>query len=494
MAKDKISKRTFLKTAAAAAALAPVVSQFSKSAFPAPGGPANIVLICADDLGSGDLGFDGAGNPVRRPMRAGNPSISSRASGAPRIPTPNIDQLAYEGVRLTQFNAAGPVCSPSRAALLTGRYPVRVGVTDVLFPADKTGLSGAETTIAGMLKKRGYKTSCIGKWHLGSQTQYLPTNHGFDEFFGLPYSHDMSPLPLMRNCDVIEAQADLTTLTPRYTQEAVKFITDSKGAPFFLYLAHFLPHIPILTSAQFQGKSTFGPYGDAVEEIDWSVGQVLSALEENGLDQNTLVMLTSDHGPWYQGSAGELRGRKGETLEGGVRVPFIARFPGQIPKNLVSHGVASNMDILPTLARISGAALPPNPLDGDDIWPMLTGVADDVNRGVLLYFDCWNIQCARLGRWKLHVARYNSVVWGPAPAGGRLNLPLPKPELYDLESDPAEAYDVADANPEIVAAIQERINTSLPTFPDQVRSAWQKTQSLKVEDTPSGALPVLKSL
>jgi arylsulfatase A len=488
----RISKRAFLKTAAAAA-IAPAASRFSLSVRAMPSRPPSVVLICADDLGSGDLSFTRSPSITRRQMPARDLGNTAPAPDPTCIRTPNLDLLASEGVRLTQFNAASPVCSPSRAAMLTGRYPARMGVPDVLFPSDKIGLPVTETTIASMLKPLGYKTVCVGKWHLGSQTQFLPTNHGFDEFFGLPYSHDMSPLPLMHDCEVIEAQADVATLTPRCTQRAVQFIAESKGAPFFLYMAHFLPHIPLISSAQFRGKSPCGPYGDAVEEIDWSVGQILDTLREHGLDQNTFVMFTSDHGPWYQGSAGHLRGHKGETLEGGVRVPFIARFPGQIPQHQVNRGIASNLDILPTVARITGARLPGEPLDGTDIWPLLSGAAQEINREVLLYFDGWHLQCAKLGQWKLHVARYNSVVWGPAPAGGRLNLPLPKPELYDLESDPTESYDVAEANPEVVAAIQARLRALLPTFPEQVRSAWETTQSLKVENTPSGALPVLKS-
>jgi arylsulfatase A len=464
----KISKRTFLK-AAAAAALVPVVSSKPQSLSPQLNSPPNIVLIYMDDLGYGDLNCYGS-----------------------KMATLHINQMAQEGVRFLQFTSAAPVCSPSRAALLTGRYPARTGVPGVLQPADNTGLPRSEVTIASMLKAQGYKTMCIGKWHLGSQAPHLPTDHGFDEFFGLLYSHDMSPLPLMHNNEVIEDPVDLATLTPRYNEQAVQFIANAGSSPFFLYFAHFLPHIPLVSSKDYEGTSAFGPYGDAISEIDGTVGQILGALKDNGLDQNTLVMLSSDHGPWHQGSTANLKKRKGDTFEGGVRVPFIASFPGQIPKGSISTGLASNMDIVPTLARLCNAPLPGNAIDGTDIWPLITGEADDIDRDVLLYFDGWYLQCARLGRWKLHLTRYNAAAWGPAPPEGFLNLPLPKPELYNLETDPGENFDVADRNPEIVAAIRARVETMLADFPQPVRDGWRFVQSLKVENTPSGALPVLK--
>jgi arylsulfatase A len=453
------SKRQFLKAAAAAVLLpmAPLAQNRSP----------NIVLIYADDLGYGDLGVYGSS-----------------------VHTPNIDRMAREGARLVQYNSASPVCSPSRAALLTGRYPTRFGVQTVLFPSDAGGLPASETTIAAMLKRQGYKTSCVGKWHLGSQTQYWPTNRGFDEFFGLLYSNDMQPLQLIHSTQVVEEPVNVDTLTPRYTEQSVKLIANSKETPFFLYLAYTMPHIPLAASQSFRGKSALGPYGDAVEEIDWSVGQVLAALRENGLDRNTLVMFSSDHGPWYQGSQGKLQGRKGETFEGGVRVPFIASFPGRIPRRLVVRGIASALDVLPTVARLCNAPLPDKPVDGVDLWPLLTGQQDLVDRELLLYFDGLHLQCARLGRWKLHVSRYNIAPWLPEVVGGRINLPLPKPELYDLEADPTESYDVASINPQIVARIRSRMEDMLQSFPEQVKKAWEDTQSIKVENTPSGALPV----
>jgi arylsulfatase len=436
----------------------------------APARLPNIVFIYCDDLGYGDLGCYGS-----------------------KIRTPNIDSMASEGVRFTQFYSANPVCSPSRAALMTGRYPTRVGVPRVLFPYDKTGLPDSETTIAQMLKPRGYKTMCVGKWHLGHLPEFLPTRRGFDEYYGIPYSNDMNPRVLLHatgaGIETVEETATLETLTPRYTEQAVRFIERSKGGPFFLYMPHTYPHIPLGASPRFRGKSPLGLYGDVVEEIDWSVGEVLASLRKNGLDDNTLVMLSSDNGPWYQGSPGRLRGRKGMTYEGGVREPFLARFPGRIPKGSTCPGIAATIDVLPTLARLTGAPLPRNPLDGIDIWPLLTGQRKQIDREALLYFDGWNLQCARWGNWKLHVARYNSTAYNPAPAAGRANLPLVAPELYDLENDPDESYDVAAENPAVVAEVRSRIERLIPGFPEEVRNAWAATKARQTNPSPAGALP-----
>jgi arylsulfatase A len=429
----------------------------------------NIIFIYADDLGYGDIGIYGSS-----------------------IRTPNIDDMARGGARLLNFYSASPVCSPSRAALLTGRYPTRVNVPSVIAPGDQSGLSVSETTIAEMLKAQNYRTMCVGKWHLGSQPAYLPTSRGFDEYFGLPYSHDQAPVQLMHNRDVIESPVDIDTLTQRYTEQAVRFIESSGNSPFFLYLAYSMPHTPLAASSSFSGRSDLGLYGDVVEELDWSVGQILDSLEANGLKQDSIVMFSSDNGPSFQGSPGKLRGRKSDTYEGGVRMPFIAYAPGRIHRNLVSRGVASAMDILPTVARLSGASLPLRPLDGVDIWPMLTGEEDTIVRDILLYFDNWNIQCARSGIWKIHVARYNSYGLGPAPEGGRRNLPLPHPELYDLESDSGESCNVADRHPEIVDTLIKRIEDMIPTFPNQVEDAWRTTQNIPVEKTEPGALPIAK--
>lgn len=426
----------------------------------------NIVMIYADDLGYGDLGCYG---------------------GA--IRTPNLDRMAAEGVRFTNFYSANPVCSPSRAALLTGRYPVRTGVPRVLFPQDQTGLARSETTLAELLKPLGYRTMCIGKWHLGRPPEYLPTSRGFDHYFGIPYSNDMNPRVLMRDTAVIEEPARLETLTPRYTAQALQFIESAKDGPFFLYLPHTYPHIPLAASERFRGKSPAGLYGDVVEELDWSVGEILGALRRHGLEQNTLVMFSSDNGPWYQGSPGRLRGRKGMTYEGGVREPFLARWPGRIPPGRVLDPVACTIDIFPTVAGLTGAKLPSNRLDGMDIWPLLSGQARDLPREALLYFDNVHLQCARWKQWKLHVARYNSVAYSPAPPGGRLNFPLRPPELYGLSGDPDESYDVAREHPDIVREIESRIERLMRTFPPDIQQAYDETRARQAVPVSAGALP-----
>jgi arylsulfatase len=455
------TRRGFLGGLAAASTL----SAGSRADGQAP----NIVVIYLDDLGYGDLGCYGSC------MR-----------------TPNIDGMASEGVTFRQFYSAAPVCSPARAALLTGRYPARTGVRRVLMPFDDFGLTSPEVTIPQVLRQASYRSMCVGKWHLGSVPSCAPTARGFDEFFGIPYSTDMSPLPLMHNADVLNPDISngVNLLTQQFTQAAVQFIQSAASSPFFLYLAYSAPHLPLGTSPQFRARSALGPYGDMVEEVDWGVGQVFNALRANGIDNNTLVIFSSDHGPWYQGNTGGLRGRKGETWEGGMKVPMIARLPGRIPSGLVTQSMATTMDLLPTLAGLSGVALPPNPVDGVDIWPLMTG-SGEIRRDIFLYFDTRHLQGARLGRWKLHVSRYNSFAWTPDPPGGRLNLPLPRPELYDVVADPSESCDVASYYPDVVADIKSRMQAALPTFPDIINSAWQETFSRQVYPTPSGALPAL---
>ncbi len=456
-----ISRRDLLRSAAvpAWAALAAATPQ-----------PPNIVLIYADDLGYGDLGCYGSS-----------------------LRTPNLDHMAAEGVRFTHFLSANPVCSPSRASLLTGRYPTRVGVPRVLNPSDTTGLPDSEVTLAQLLKKRDYKTMCIGKWHLGHLPQFLPPQRGFDEYYGIPYSNDMNPRVLLHavpgHVETIEQQATLETLTPRYTEQALRFIERSKDAPFFLYFPHTYPHVPLGASDRFRGKSPAGLYGDVVEELDWSVGQVLGALKKHGLDQRTLVLFSSDNGPWWQGSPGLLRGRKNESYEGGVRVPLIARYPGRIPRGKVCSGLASTLDVVPTVARLCDVPLPPNPVDGIDIWPLLSGQKPALDREALLYFHNIHLQCARWGRWKLHVARYNAMGYNPAPAEGRLNLWLPKPELYDLVNDPNESWDVAPENPKIVAEIQARMERLMTTFPEEIQKDWAAAKARPAPGMSPAALP-----
>ncbi|HEY2015437.1 MAG TPA: sulfatase, partial [Bryobacteraceae bacterium] len=444
-----MTRRGFLGSAAAAAAGSRLSGAETR--------PPNVILILCDDLGYGDLGCYGS-----------------------KIRTPNLDRLAAEGVRFTNFCSADPVCSPSRAALLTGRYPTRVGVPRVLFPQDQDGLSLDETTIAAMLKPRGYKTMCVGKWHLGRTAPYLPTSRGFDEYLGIPYSNDMTPRVLLHNDQVVEETANLETLTERYTDQARKFITESKASPFFLYMPHTFPHIPLAASPRFRGKSNEGLYGDVVEEIDWSVGEVLKTLKQNALDQNTLVLFSSDNGPWYQGSPGKLRGRKNTTYEGGVREPFIARWTGKIPAGRTSNALASMMDVFPTVAKLCGGALPAKPLDGIDIWPLLHGDRQSIDRAPLLYFDNWDLQCARWMDWKLHIARHNTAAYTPAPPDGRHSYLLPKPELYNLAADPDESYDVAAGNPQIVEQIQAKIAGMMPGFPAPVQQAYAEAKSRQV--------------
>jgi arylsulfatase len=451
----EISRRAVLGTIAAAALGA------------APPRPPNVVLIFCDDLGYGDLAPYGS-----------------------KIPTPNIDRLAEDGIRFTNMCSADPVCSPSRAALLTGRYPTRVGVPRVFFPQDKDGLNLNEVTLANVLKERGYRTACVGKWHLGRPTEYLPTHRGFDQYFGIPYSNDMTPRVLLKDTQIVEEPAKLETLTARYTEVATQFVRASKGSPFFLYMPHTFPHIPLAASPRFRGKSPQGLYGDVVEELDWSVGEVLRALKEEGREKDTLVMLSSDNGPWYQGSPGRLRGRKGSTYEGGIREPFLARWPGKIPRGKTTPALASLMDMFPTVTKLCGGKLPAAPLDGIDIWPQLAGSQQSADRPPLLYFNDWNLQCARWKNWKLHVARHNTAAYAPAPPGGIHNFQLARPELYDLDNDPDESYDIAPDRPEIVAKIQAQIVAAIPTFPDLVQKAYADSKARQSSPTmPAGSWP-----
>ncbi|MEP7362165.1 MAG: sulfatase [Acidobacteriota bacterium] len=447
------TRRQFLASAAATA--------YGQTAKPR----LNVVVILCDDLGYGDLG----------------------SYGSP-IATPNIDSLGRDGMRFTQYYSGNPVCSPSRAALLTGRYCVRAGVPMVLFPRDKVGMPTSEITMANVLKGAGYATQIVGKWHLGHVAPYLPTFRGFDHYFGIPYSNDMSPRWLMDDTKVVEENTGLEELTPRYTDRAVKFIEASKGKPFFLYMPHTYPHIPLAASKRFAGKSPQGIYGDVVQEIDWSVGEILAALKRIGAEQNTLVIFTSDNGPWYQGSPGRLRGRKGMTWEGGQRVPMLARLPGRIPKGRVSDNPCGTWDLMPTICNLTGVTKPNVKLDGVDLTPVLTGKVKTIEREPMLIFDGWDLQCARWGKWKLHVARRNHVIYSPAPAEGVLTLPV-NPELYDVTTDLDESYNVADQNPQVVAQIMGFVDRMMEGMPDAVRNARAEVLKRRTVLPPSGALP-----
>ncbi len=415
--------------------------------------PPNIVIIYADDMGYGDVGV----------------------YGAKAIKTPYLDRMAAEGLKLTSFYSVSPVCTPSRAALLTGRYTARMGIqnmhlSNVLTFQDTTGLPPDETTIATALKARGYASACIGKWHLGHLAPHRPIDHGFDAYYGIPYSNDMQPSILKRMDEIVEQPVQQETLTLRYTQEAVRFVEQNRARPFFLYLAHNMPHIPLYASEAFRNTSAAGAYGDAVEELDWSVGQVLGALGRLGLDGRTLVFFASDNGPWYQGSAGPLRGRKGWTYDGGVRVPGIARWPGRVGTGRVSDEPLATIDLFPTLLALAGAAAGPLPPDGMPAADFLLGRAPSSPGNLYLFFDKEYLQTARSGRWKIHVARWN-VQRYQAGANAQVNQTLKAPELYDMSVDPGESYDVAARHPDVVQSLRARIAEKLRTFPGEIQQA-----------------------
>lgn len=435
----------------------------------------NVVLIFTDDQGYGDVGV----------------------YGAEGYETPSLDRMASEGVRFTDFYVAAPVCTPSRAALMTGSYPKRVGLAyRVLFPFSETGLNPDEVTIPEVLKARGYATAAVGKWHLGHRAPFLPTRQGFDSYFGIPYSNDMGnhaygrsewarsegadptfvspPTPLMRDEEVVESDPDQAQLTRRFTEEALRFIDEHRERPFFLYLAHSMPHVPIAASEPFAGKSEHGLYGDVISEIDWSVGQILEKLEALGLDENTIVFFTTDNGPqvwegedsgwiwtpendgretrgevgYRSGSAGPLRGNKNTTWEGGMRVPMIARWPGRIPAGAVASEMATAMDLLPTIARITGSSLPKDvPIDGYDISALLRAEPGaETPYAAFYYYRDDRLQAVRSGRWKLHVFRPE---WEDEDFDGT-RMPL----LFDLYGDVGETHDVAAEYPHVVAQLE----------------------------------------
>jgi arylsulfatase A len=398
----------------------------------------NFIIIFCDDLGYGDVGWLG---PVKNR-------------------TPNIDAMAKEGVCFTDFYCTSGVCSPSRSSLMTGCYPLRVGIHKsskgmfVLVPIDKKGLNPDELTIAEVLKPQGYKSACIGKWHLGDQPDFLPTRQGFDYYYGLPYSNDMgnrpgskNPLPLMRNEEVIEAPADQTTLTQRYTQEAVQFIRNNKDNPFFLYLPHTMPHVPIFSSEAFHGKSKNGKYGDAVEEIDWSTGEIMKTLKELGIDDNTLVIFTSDNGATRQGSNGPLSGGKATYKEGGMRMPCVMRWPGKIEAGTICDGLSSTMDLLPTFADLAGAKMPVDRIiDGKNIRNLMEDPTNaESPRDVFYYYFMSQLSAVRSGKWKLWLPLEPKLeTWMGKPTGKI------EAALYNLETDVAEKVNVIADYPEVV--------------------------------------------
>jgi arylsulfatase A-like enzyme len=417
----------------------------------------NFVFILADDLGYQDIGCFG--------------STKNR--------TPNLDRMAAEGTRFTSFCSTSGVCTPSRSSLMTGCYPRRVGLHEdedgewVLFPVARKGLHPGEITVARLLKEKGYATAYIGKWHLGDQPPFLPTRHGFDRFFGLPYSNDMGseqrprnpPLPLMRDDAVIEAPADQDTLTEKYTREAVRVLSENKDRPFFLLLSHFVPHTPLHSGAKFRGMSANGKYGDAVEELDGSTGEILASLRALGLDRRTLVVFTSDNGGVRKDNNGPLAGTKGSTLEGGMRVPFIARWPGRVPAGKTCRELATMMDVLPTFAALAGLEPPRDRrIDGKNIVRLLERPETErTPHEVFYYYFMGQLQAVRAGRWKLHL---------PLPRkrhGWHLPPYEEKGRLYDLEADPGESRDLFASNPAIVARLTKRAEEARRDIGDEDR-------------------------
>jgi arylsulfatase A-like enzyme len=420
------------------------------------GNKPNFIIIFTDDLGYGDLGV----------------------FGHPTIKTPNLDQMAMEGQKWTNFYVAANVCTPSRSAIMTGRLPVRTGMFSntrrVLFPDSDGGLPASENTIAKLLKSSGYSTAAIGKWHLGHLPQYLPTSHGFDSYFGIPYSNDMDRIndvsakvafaepnykyfnvPLMRDEEIIERPANQNTITKRYTEEAVSYIKANKENPFFIYLAHSLPHVPLFASNNFMGTSERGLYGDVIEEIDWSVGEILNTLKQEGLDKNTYVVFTSDNGPWLVyneqgGSSGNLFGGKGTSYEGGVRVPTIIWGPGNVKPGVVSK-IGSTLDLLPTFCSLSNTEKPTNKIyDGFDLSPVLIG--EDVSpREEMFYYHGDRLFAARKGDFKLYYYKNNPMGY-PAKVEKLDTL-----QLFNLAHDPSERFDLAADNPIIITEIQELV-------------------------------------
>jgi arylsulfatase A-like enzyme len=423
----------------------------------------NFIVIFTDDLGYGDLS----------------------CFGNPTIKTPHLDKMAQEGQKWTQFYVAAPICTASRAGLLTGRYPIRNGMTSakraVLFPNSPGGLPQQEVTIAEVLKQKNYATAAIGKWHLGHLPQHLPNTQGFDYYYGIPYSNDMDfvkgapsywhqtadpnyysdpkyfNVPLLENGKQIERPVDQNTITKRYTEKAIEYIKQHKNQPFFIYLAHSLPHIPLFAHKDFVGKSTQGLYGDVIEEIDWSVGQILETLRAQKLAENTIVVFSSDNGPWlafktHGGSAGPLRAGKGTTFEGGQRVPTIFWGPKQVQPGIINE-MGATLDLINTFAAMADAPLPTDrKMDGYNLAPVLTGQSLESPRKEFFYWTRAKLHAARLGKWKLHIAQR-------PPVDYRKATDLEQPELYNLHADISEKYDRAKAMPEKVEALKTLIAT-----------------------------------
>lgn len=399
----------------------------------------NIVFIFTDDLGYGDLG----------------------CFGATDIATPNIDRIAAEGIKFTSFLSASPVCSPSRAGLLTGRMPQRMGINAVFFPESLTGMDPEEITIAEILKEKGYRTGIVGKWHLGHLEKFLPLNQGFDEYFGIPYSNDMASVVYMRGNDVVEFQVDQRYTTQTYTEESLKFIDSSGDQPFFLYLAHTMPHVPIYASPEFEGTSNRGLYGDVIQEIDWSVGEVLKKLEEKGILENTLIVFSSDNGPWlvmedHGGSAGPLREGKQFTFEGGVRVPTVAMWKGKIGPGQVYEQLATQMDWFPTFCKMVGAEVPQDrEIDGKDLSAVL--FENGSREGdTFLYYMLSSQEGFREGDWKI-----KRPYAGFAGTRGMKKVDAHDTLLFNLKTDPGETTNLIKENPEKTAQMMRAMELAV---------------------------------
>ncbi len=430
----------------------------------------NFVVVFIDDMGYGDIGTQGSTGWT----------------------TPNLDKMAAEGMRFTNFYSAQPVCSASRAGLLTGCYPNRIGISGALFPTDTVGINTNETTIAEMLKQKGYATAIYGKWHLGHHEEFLPLQHGFDEYLGIPYSNDMWPLsntgkilpegnnrllypdlPVMQDNGVLFTITDWKgqdTLTTLYTEKAVDFINRNADKPFFLYVPHTMAHIPLGVSDKFRRKSEQGLFGDVMMEIDWSVGEIEKALEKNGIADNTVIIFTTDNGPWlnfgnHGGSAGGLREGKTTSWEGGQRVPFIIKWPGNVPAGTICNKLACAIDILPSFAKLADAPLPQLKIDGVDISGLWKGNLDSDPRGnMLFYYGKNNLNAVRKGNWKLVLPHnwqsYNTKPGMDGEGGPRIKMTVEKPELYNMMRDPGEQYNVIDYHPEKVAEIMPLVEAA----------------------------------
>jgi arylsulfatase A len=405
--------------------------------------PPNIVIILADDLGYGDIG----------------------AYGQKTIRTPNIDGLAREGIKLTDYYAAANICTPSRAGLLTGRYPIRTRLGhEVIMANDTNGLPLEEVTLAEALQPKNYVTAIIGKWHLGHVAPYWPPRvQGFDQFYGLPYSHDMKPLALFTDEEagveyVKDDRVDFAALTQQFTDKAVAFIDENKGSPFLLYIAHTAPHLPLAPHAGHKGHSKAHAYGDVVEELDASVGKVLAALKRNGLERDTLVIVTSDNGPWFEGDTGGLHGRKGGSgFDGGYRVPFIARYPGVIPKGRTSNAIAMGIDVFPTVLSYTGIPLPAGrEIDGKDISAVLSGSAESPHNHLVL-FNNEDVAAIRTQRWKLVGRSHYRTIDVPMTAFGYS-------PMFDMQNDPGERFAANQSDPAMVGELQKTLEEEKARF------------------------------